>query len=183
MSIGANIRETLILGANKNEVRGLVARANWLKDFTTKATIIGECESINVLPQAMAAHLILIDDRVVPAGSLMSHLSARYLRHLSELRIQFEDKLQKSLFAIAMYHNPSEVKDALSRARGHERMLGKEPVNFKNWMFVQDFLFIDMQDTMKVRPVIKMMYTVIELMSAIADEFPDDLSPQHQITG
>jgi len=183
MSIGASIRETLVLGANKNEIRGLVARAGWLKNYITKAQIIGESELSAVLPQAMAAHLILIDDKNAPSHTLMGSLTSSYRHHTNNLGVMFEDKLQRSLFAIAMYHNPAEVKDATRRAAEHERRLGAEPHNFKNWMFVQDFLFVDMQDTMKVRPIIKMIYTIIELMSAIADDFPDDLSPRHEITG
>lgn len=183
LTVGNRITESLVLGATKNEVLGRVSRANWLKDFTTKATIIGYCETSGVLPQAMAAHIILIDDEIAPQDSLMDTLTVSYVNLLRNLGIEFKDKLQESLFAIAMYHRPTEVRDAVRRSRDHEIALGKKPTNFKNWMFVQDFLFVDMQDTMKVKPILRMMYTIIEIMSAIADEFPDDLSPQHTITG
>jgi len=183
LTVGNRITESLVLGATKNEVLGRVSRANWLKDYTTKATIIGECEMCGVLPQAMAAHLILIDDHVVPRQTLMASLNNSYRNHTNNLGIMFEDKLQRSLFAIAMHHHPFEVREAARRAAEYERRLGKEPTNYKNWMFVQDFLFVDMQDTMKVKPILRMMYTIIEIMSAIADEFPDDLSPRHRITG
>ncbi len=183
LSVGNRITESLVLGAAKNEILGRVSRANWLKDFTTKDTMIGECELGGVLPQAMAAHLILIDDHVVPNQTLMASLTYSYKYHTNNLGIMFEDKLQRSLFAIAMYHHPTEVRDATKRAAEYERSLGKEPTNFRNWMFVQDFLFVDMQDTMKVKPILRMMYTIIQIMSEIADEFPDDLSPRHRITG
>ncbi len=183
LTVGNRITESLVLGATKNEVRGRVSRANWLKDFTTKATIIGECETSGVLPQAMAAHLVLIGDKIHLTHYPMARLTQNYVKGLRNLGIEFEDKLQESLFAIAMYHHPTEVRDAVRRSRDHEIRLGKEPTNFKNWMFVQDFLFVDMQDTMKVKPILRLMYTLIEIMSAIADEFPDDLSPRHRITG
>ncbi len=180
--LGTRIKETLIHGATKQELMHLISQAQWLRNYTKRTEVTLCSTPINILPQAMAAHLLILFGEQAPPAARISLLAQDYAKYLNFLGDRWKDRLQASLFTIASHEIGTRlVLKAIHLAHSHEMALGVNPKNFKNWMFVQEFLFAIMQNTDKVRPINKTMYTIIEIMSMIADDFPDDLSPEQKL--
>jgi hypothetical protein len=181
--LGTRIKQTLIHGAEKDEIKSLVRQAVWFKRPEARMGIIRAASMANVLPQAMAAHILIIFGDERAKQFIFSDLGNTYRSLLGQLGDrQWKDRLQASLFAIGAYEvGVPNIRAAMNAAHRYDESLGVSNRNYRNWMYVQDFLWGVMKPPEKCRPLRKLMFTVIEVMCMIADEFPDDLSPKQAL--
>ena len=178
--LGTRINQTLIHGVEKDEIKSLVCQAVWLKSPEGRTVVTKAASIANVLPQAVAAHILILfgDERIKQV--IFSDMGNTYHSLLGQLGDKkWKDRLQASLFAIGAYEvGVVNIREAMNAAHRYDESLGISNHNYRNWMYVQDFLWGVMNPPEKCRPLRKLMFTLIEVMCMIVDEFPDDLSPK-----
>jgi hypothetical protein len=187
MLLGTQIKQTLIHGAEKDEIKGLAKKAFWMINPHVRMQIIQAGSDLMVPPQAIAAHLIILYGDVAPSDKQVRDLSTSWrtnLIHLNFWRVEkMKDRLQVALFGAACHEGGlAVVSEAVRLAKGFEMDHGQEPVNYKNWIYVQDFLWAAMKDHKeRSRSLIRFTWTLIEIMSMICNEFADDNSPEQKL--
>lgn len=180
--LGTKIKQTLIHGADKAEIVSLVRRALWLKGFGIKREVMKGAANANIPPQVLAAHLLILRGDQSPHSYQPTNMGNKYRNLLAHLGNRWKDRLQAGLFAVAAYEAGStNVERAMVAAKRYDASLGVSNENFRNWMYVQDFLWGVMKPPEKARNVRKLMFTLIEIMCMIADEFQDDPSPRQRL--
>lgn len=180
--LGTKIKETLIHGAKKEEIVGLIRRAEWIDNTALIVATMSSACIAKIPPQALAAHMLIIYGDQCPTVSGIHQMGRKYHVLLALLGDRWKDRLQAALFAVGAYQAGYEIIfKAMDMALKYDNSLGVTTQNFRNWMYVQDFLWHIMKPPEKARSVRKLMFTLIEVMCMIADKFPDDLSPQQRL--
>ena len=141
------------------------------------------CTDSLILPQALAAHLIIISGgQPITVKKARDHFWC-LIDSVKSIGVTWRDRLQSSIFAIASYEAGTKViLKAMDLASEFERSHGIQPTNYANWGYIQGFLWHAFQPPEKCRPIMKLVYTTMSLMKEVADDFPDDLSPMQKIT-
>lgn len=161
----------------------LTSNASWKGDSEIRIEIMLTCSDSLILPQALAAHLLILDGgQAITKMSIHNHFWT-LVDNAKAIGVKWEDRLQSSLFSIASYEAGSKViLKAMDLASQFEISHGIEPRNYVNWGYVQGFLWHAFSPPEKCRPIMKLVYTTMAIMKEIANDFPDDLSPTQKMT-
>lgn len=161
----------------------LTDRSTWKINPGVRIAITLICRDSLILPQALAAHLLIISgEDPITDKKAYSHFWS-LIDNVKSIGITWSDRLQSSIFAIASYEAGTKtILKAMDLASEFERSHGIQPTNYANWGYIQGFLWHAFNPPEKCRPVMKLIYTVMAVMKEVADDFPDDLSPMQKIT-